>query len=807
MFVLTALVYPGVLAALCIGAGLLVDRGSGGLIPGTLLVAVGAATLIAVSQLTTYVSSLAPATPYLMVLVAVAGVVLARRRVLVLARGWRAWRWQLGLAVVVYVLALAPVLLAGRPTFSSFMALSDSAVHMMGADFLLHHGQSYSHLDLGNSYGRFIKAYYGTSYPSGADTLFGGSALLLKVPLIWAFQPFNAFMLASASPAAWLLIRRTGLEGGWAALGALSVTLPPLVYTYELIGSVKEITALPMILTLGVLVVDHRRWLRAGPSGGLPFALVVAAGVSSLGVGFGAWALAAAAVLLAVATADVRAGRQGAGQVLALVATGAMATLVAAWPTWIDLSGALRVTQNIAASSNPGNLHRPLRVIQVFGTWLHGSYKELPVGVDLQITYVLVAIAAGCALVGVVYVVRAREYALAGWLAMMLAAWLAVSSDATTWVEAKTLMLTSPVVALMAWGGVGGLRVSTRRGVLRGVPVLLALALAGGAVASDADQYHSSNLAPTARYEELSSINRRFAGQGPTLFTDFDEYALYELRDLDIGGPDFVYPPTALTSLARGYGDAVDLNRAPPEALSAYPLIITRRDPLTSRPPAAYRLAWQGAYYQVWKRRSGVAVALAHRALEGGIVAQCREIRYLVATSAGLGSKRLLRDVRLVAAPAPEVVSVSLKASIHPRGWGHQREGLVMSTAGRLSAKFDLPSAGRWEIWVQGQLMPTVELTVDGRAVASIAGQLSGNSLVPDTIPPDAVTLSKGAHDLLVIRKQSALAPGDGGSAVLDAIFLTLARGDGGRPLKVAPASRWAALCGERYQWVELLAG
>ena len=52
MFVLTALVYPAVLAFLCVGAGLLVDRLSGGFLPASLLVTVGAAALIALSQLT-----------------------------------------------------------------------------------------------------------------------------------------------------------------------------------------------------------------------------------------------------------------------------------------------------------------------------------------------------------------------------------------------------------------------------------------------------------------------------------------------------------------------------------------------------------------------------------------------------------------------------------------------------------------------------------------------------------------------------------------------------------------------------------
>ena len=63
---------------------------------------------------------------------------------------------------------------SGRPTFSSYMVLADSAVHMIGADYLIRHGQHFAHLDLRNSYGQFINAYYNTDYPSGADTLFGG---------------------------------------------------------------------------------------------------------------------------------------------------------------------------------------------------------------------------------------------------------------------------------------------------------------------------------------------------------------------------------------------------------------------------------------------------------------------------------------------------------------------------------------------------------------------------------------------------------------------------------------------------------
>src|SRR6202044_611735 len=129
---------------------------------------------------------IAPATPYLIAAFALAGFVLGVERLRRLLVGARR-HWQaIAIAPLAYLLAIAPVLLAGRASFSSFMALSDSAVHMIGADFLIHHGQDYAHLDVSNSYGRFIAEYYGTGYPSGADTLLGGSASLLGLPLIWA---------------------------------------------------------------------------------------------------------------------------------------------------------------------------------------------------------------------------------------------------------------------------------------------------------------------------------------------------------------------------------------------------------------------------------------------------------------------------------------------------------------------------------------------------------------------------------------------------------------------------------------------
>jgi hypothetical protein len=813
LFALTVFAYPLVLALLCLGAGLAVDRCSGSFLPAALLPAVGAAALIAVSQLSTWIVPLAPATPYLLLAVALLGFAFAPWREL--SGKLAARRWTLLVPVLAYLLALAPVLLSGRAGFSSFMALSDSAVHMIGADYLIHHGQSYGGLDLRSSYGQFIKVYYGTGYPSGADTLFGGSALLLGLPLIWAFQPFCAAMLALASGPAWTIARRCGLRGGWAALGAFTASVPAIVYGYELVGSVKELAAVTMLLTLGALVAVHPRWLARSPRHAIPCALVLAAGVSALGVGFGAWALAAGAVLLLALWQCVRGGAVVARSAWASAAAGGVVLLLAALPTWRHVSQSLHVAQSIASTSNPGNLHEPLHWTQAFGVWLHGSYKQQPPGAAGAATYALVGLTLAAGLLGALALLRLRRLALAGWIALTVLVWVVLSRTATTWVDAKALVLSAPVLVLLAWAGVvallgpsppggasaGGSGLRARPLALVAAP-LLALALAGGALASDLAQYHSSNLAPTARYEELASIDKRFHGHGPVLFTDFDEYSMYVLRHVGVSGPDFVYPPRARAGgMAAAYGHRVELDRAPPESLAAFPLLVTRRDPSAAAPPAAYALAWQGAYYQVWRRRARARPALAHvPAVERTRPLACARVLRAVAVARRRGAAA-------IGAVAPQLVRVRLRlgGARLPRGWSRERGGFAMRRAGSVSLRFAMPRAGAWQLWLQGQFMPAVHVAVDGRAAGTLAGQLAGNSLVPDTATPLRLRLAAGEHRLSVARGGFGLAPGNGGSAVLAAAFLTPA-GDPARVLRpLMPGSSPRALCARPLQWIELV--
>ena len=78
--VLATLVFPALLVALGLGAGLLVERASAWTIPGALLVPIGLAALIGVGQLLTWKSALAPVTTPVIWALGIAGLALGWRR-------------------------------------------------------------------------------------------------------------------------------------------------------------------------------------------------------------------------------------------------------------------------------------------------------------------------------------------------------------------------------------------------------------------------------------------------------------------------------------------------------------------------------------------------------------------------------------------------------------------------------------------------------------------------------------------------------------------------------------------------------
>lgn len=150
---------------------------------------------------------------------------------------------------------------------------------------------------------------------------------------------------------------------------------------------------------------------------------------------------------------------------------------------------------------------------------------------------------------------------------------------------------------------------------------------------------------------------------------------------------------------------------------------------------------------------------------------------------------------------------VDVTDSQHTSTWTYTHPGLEMTGAGQMTTTFTLPYAGAWDIWLKGQFMPAFSVSVDGHAVASLAGEIDGNPHNPDTTAPLRVTLSAGRHRLTIARGNSILAPGSGGWAILHEVFLTPADAPDTDSLSVIPPAQWQSLCGGRFDWIEVVPG
>ncbi len=106
---------------------------------------------------------------------------------------------------------------------------------------------------------------------------------------------------------------------------------------------------------------------------------------------------------------------------------------------------------------------------------------------------------------------------------------LAIVAITSPWNGGKALATASPIaLSLAVLGALAALRLDRLAGGL------LIVAIAGGVLWSNVLAYGGVSLAPYGELVELQGIGNRFAGEGPTLMTEYNPYgARHFLRKLD----------------------------------------------------------------------------------------------------------------------------------------------------------------------------------------------------------------------------------------------------------------------------------
>jgi hypothetical protein len=752
-------VYPLVLGLLCGGLGLLVDLLTGRRLPGALILPVGFAAMIVVGEFTTATDATAELTMPLILGLAAAGAGLSLP--------WRFGRpdpLAAGCAVAVFLVFGAPVIFSGDPTFAGYIKLDDTATWLAMTDRVMEHGRSLAGLEP-SSYHATLEFNLAGGYPIGVFVPFGTAQKLVGGDLAWVFQPYLSFMAALLSLSLWEMfgfLRRRP----WRAFAAFIAAQPALLFGYALWGGVKEVAAAALV-ALGAALAPAvvRRGARLRDV--VPLGIVTAAIVGVLSPGGAAWL---GPLLLVVAVLALRFGTRGAAiRAAAFVVLLVVLTI----PVWT--SGIVPPTSKpLVGSNGEGNLLGPLNPLQALGIWPAGDFRVDPNGT--VVTAVLVGLGILAGLFGLWALWRRRASAALLYATALITCAVIVILG-SPWAGGKALATASPVgLSLAVAGALAVLRLDRLTGTL------LVVVVAGGVLWSNVLAYGGVDLAPYGQLHELETIGNRFAGEGPALMTEYNPYgARHFLRKLQGEGVSELrnrsIPLTAGGEVEKGY--AADTDELEQNGLFAFRTLVLRRSPVRSRPPAPYRLAWRGKYYEVWQRPEGETTPPGEFLALGGpedpaAVPDCGEV-------GGLGLlaiKNGFKGVRMLAARHAPVYDAT--------------EG-----------PFEVPRAGRYTAWLGGSVRGSIELFVDGRKVGDARHELEAEG---SFIELGQAQLSAGHHEAELRFGGADLHPGSGGfpRPPTGPLLFAPAGEESGELISV-PVDEASSLCGKRWDWIEAI--
>jgi hypothetical protein len=701
-------------------------------------------------------------------------------------------------ALAVYALYMAPVVLTGHWTWAGYNFVNDTSSNFVWADLLSRVGVSLPGV-VDSTTANIQTAPVALGYPMGAHALLATLQPLTGASIPAIYQPVIAASASLAAMAMTQLARASGLRTPLAALAGALPMAGVLVYRYALHGAIKEVVVIALLATAAALAresLDRTLSFRVA----IPIALCAAALLHVFSAVGAIWALVLGILVLGVALLEGR----GVRAVVRLAIAGAVIGVIAVAANLSDIghfanhAGDAFASSGGASTAYMGHLLRPIPLTETAGVWLTGDYRG-PVVNDATVpNAVLIALVGLLAGVGIVLELRRRRPV--GLLLLIPAAVVAAAfiPQLSPYAGAKLLVILSPAVVLMA--ALGGLQLvqgSTRRvavaaGVVTG---LVVLGLAG--TASFGFRY--ATLAPSGRIAALEDAADHAKGDGPWLMAEWEEYAKYFMRDLKVNSAFEAESPRPAELRPPGgplFGQYYDLDQLTLPYVTSFPGIITRRSPVASRPPAAFRLVYSNDYYDVWRRRPGVRV-LEHMPLQhrhdATLQPSCAEVRRLAA-SARPGDQ-------MIATSRAEIVTLDpTPASVRPDGWERATPDTVTpQVPGEVEQERDTP-AGRFDVWVKGSFGRGTMAYVDGQQI----GTAKGINTPGQWLEVGEVRLSAGEHTLKLRRPGLGVGPGDAWRGEIGPLALEPLEKP--RLVTVAPDDA-SQLCGRQWDWIEVVRG
>jgi hypothetical protein len=804
LFLVSWVLAPLLILVVSLGCGLLVHWASGRTLPKLYLLPIGFAVLMVVSAFSTQWSATAKFAGFAMVVVAMAGLALGWRALLG-ARPPRELLWPAAAAFAGFAVVAAPMVLAGSPGFTGYTRIVDIGHQFDLAAYLAANGRTpIAHPD--SSYSYVASKLLGSGYPGGWQSALGGFARLLGTDLMWIYQPFLAVTSGMGALALYGLLERSIAARAARAVAAAVAIQPNILYAYGIGGGFKELAGASLIaLSAAVAPITAPRpgsW-----RGALPFAVALAGANATFNLAILPWLGVLSACLVAVTL-------WGATRRLPVVAGWAVVgaiTVALSVPAVILGAKLARVVGQAEGASaagrtliaDLGNLAAPMPVRATAGVWLSQDYRFPHNGAG-GLTEPLIVIVLLLAVVGLAIAVRRRDWRLVGVAAASAMALLYYSERTGPWLELKAIAMSGPAVLACAFAGAGAL-MTLRSRAAAGLGWVAAGVVAAGVLAGNALAYHDIPPSPAERFRDLDRISTRFEGRGPTLYPYFDEVGDYLLRRA--GGVGLVDPapgrqvaPTP-EGAARQSGQRWkwDLDELQPKYVQSFALLVLRRGPGQSRPPANFELAERTSFYDVWQKERPARTVLAHQARFAGRppgASACARFAKQARSASG-------RKAQVAYAVTPTTVSVRLDRASHPVNWPVDNGGVVPISGGDVNGRLRVRRAGRYDVWLRGAFGRRVTVSIAERAV----GALKNRQNYPDQYElVGQIQLAPGARSFLISRPSHNLEPGNGAGS--DQFMGPLVLTEVGPPaaVRTAPARAAADICRRHdLDWIELI--
>lgn len=704
-----------------------------------------------------------------------------------------------------YVAFSLPTLAYGHPSWVGWIKLDDDSTFLAVTDRLMNVGRTVP-VPVASTFDRVLQTVFavqGTghfSYPVGTFIPFGVISKLTGIEKAWIFQPYLTFA-AGMVAALFVLILRSRISNRILVVAMATVSsLASTIYSYVMWGGVKEIVLIIPVLLFAFAVFEavDKKSLK-GP---LQYGLIALLGIWSVG-GTAGIGYAAPMVFIAVLLLLWRKNRKYFYYLLSVTAIAA-ATLI-----YMLESGNQTLTNMfIPIAADKGNLVRSLNMAQIMGIWPSQDFRLEPVYKPL--TVLLIAIAFVFLIAGIYFSIIKSHWLLPSLVAGCIAVVSTSYFWGGIWLTGKAIAIASPIFAFVACVGLYETWLELGKDSWRKlapyrpriVVIVLAGALGFGVIASDTYTYKSVSLAPFAQQDELRNIGKMFAGQGPTVMTEYSVYgSRYFLRALGAESVSelrvHLIPTRDGNQVPRGY--AADIDLFDPSTIDYFNLLVIRKSPVYSRPPVNFNLAWSGRYYEVWRKMKGVAVK-ATLPLGGGFspgaVPTCQAVDSFLA-------QRSKTD-RIYAATRTPVFTVDFTAGTLPSNWlpMFAYSGAVsFRGAGGFSRNFSVDHTGQYGMWIAGSYPGKLKVLIDGREVYSGNSVLEANLFL--TNPLNDVQLSVGSHVLTVLYDTPLLMPGSDLDSVLGPIFFATQTA-GNVKVKQISISKIPQLCTQNLDWIAI---